>query len=163
MRAAIGPARGAGLDVSERQQLAVTGHLEPLVVPAGNPLSLVEARTRAVAVLLTLGESPRRVGEVVLDAPRRTAARRARAALRAAQQIIRPATIHLHSRRRARLARIVANDRCRWTLLLRVSGAFASVDEIAHGMSVDRATCYRYLKAATKALIDFSARDKASA
>ena len=154
--AAPSPARpSAGLNQVEREQLAALGRLEALTTPHGNPLTVVDVIPRAAAVLLALGEDPRRVGEVLLGAPPSTAARRARAALRVARQIIRPATIHLHTRRRARLVQLIPNPRRRWTLLLRMSGAFDQVDQIADALHVDRATCYRDLQACHGILRDY--------
>jgi hypothetical protein len=151
-RRAPHPGGTAGLDLVEREQLAALGRLERLPSPSSNPLTTVAVIPRAVTVLVALGEDPRRVGQVLLEANARTAARRVRAAVRRARRAIAPAVPHLETKRRAALGRLIPHERARWAFLLRCSGAFPFVDEISGALRVDRATAYRDLAKATMAL-----------
>ena len=117
-------------------------------VPSGNPLALLEPRSRAVYLLLVAGESAAEVGaRLVRDLRGRFVPDPELAAARTLASVSRALGLSPAARARAgRLRAIVPDRELRWLLILVGSGVFPDRTALAQLLGIHRATLYRRME-----------------
>lgn len=127
-------------------------------VPSGSLLLQLEPRPRAVYVLAQAGEDPALVGAKLTKGPRAEARQRVFAIVQEAHML---GVQSLTALARAELRAILVDELTRWPFLLRASGAFGDITELAAVLGVHRASIYRHLDTA-RALIQAHVKENPS-
>ena len=125
----------------------------PIEYASGNPLQILDPRTRALVILLCLAmEPPARAGRLLLGPPARDARARALRALRGAQRALSPAPLPSALPNPKALRRMLPDLTVRSAFVLKASGLFEHQDTIADLLGIHRATFYRNVTIATDTL-----------
>ena len=131
----------------------------PIEYASGNPLALLEPRTRALVVLLCLLREPFPVaGRLLLGPPARDAGTRALRALRAATRTISPTPLPRSLPNAQAIRRLLPDLTTRSAYVLKASGLFEHQDTIADLLGIHRATFYRNVTIATDTLSGYLRR-----
>src|SRR3990167_1613387 len=131
----------------------------PIEYASGNPLLILDPRTRALVVLLCVAmEPPASAGRLLLGPPMRDAADRALRALRGAQRALSPARLPPSLPNPQAIRRMLPDLTTRAAFVLKASGLFEHQDTIADLLGIHRATFYRNVTIATDTLSGYLRR-----